>query len=332
MCVFVETHLKENEPAKESRNFVAVYKIRKKNGGDGITFLAKKPCKLKALDLCAENEDLLCVEIQPYGSIQKLKIIAVYILPANSSTRPGSKACFELIVSALSKVVNNELALICGDLNARIYGSTPMMESEAESDLCGKVDYVKLENVDNSHLRATGRGAELIDFCFSHALTPLDALQSFGKNFPSRFTCTQYDGSSVTDYILVPQKEVGLYNRFKMSNTAVFADHHELSWCVSLHCQPEARFRYGTVQNREPISVDLGRLCRESLNGVSLLACEISGVFALQLVENIAADTKERLRNATSRATAEYSYEDEKELRTLKVQRGKAWENVNIEQ
>ena len=332
VCVFVETHLRKNEPVKEIRNYAAVHKVRSKYGGGGITVLVRKPNVLKVVEEFTDNDDLLCVQVQLNGISQKLKIIAVYIPPANSCTRPDSKAFFDLMASTLSKVQTDERALICGDFNARIYGSTPLLETQTDDELCGKAEYVKLRNVDNRLSRATGRGSELIDFCSSSCLTPLNGLQSFGKNFSSRFTCTEYGGSSVVDYVLVPQKEISMYSRFEISSDAVFSDHHELSWVMSFSSQAESASRRQVIRNRTAPSVDVAHLCSNTMNSVSFPSHLITGAAALHWVENVAQIARVNLRAATSRVTAASLPKDEKEIKTLKLMRTHAWKELNSNQ
>ena len=181
----------------------------------GLKFLPNKTSDYVWLKLC---KNFMHIE-------KDLYMCCVYIPPENSSYYKALNInLLELIEEETSVYSHQGSVLLMGDMNARTNTSLDFIENDTElgteEDMFYKVDTVKLKRYSQDKRPVSNRGKQLLDFCKAQRLRILNG-RMLGDS-GGWFTCHEYQGSSVVDYMItneenlcsIPYFEVGDYHGF----------------------------------------------------------------------------------------------------------------------
>lgn len=195
--------------------------------------------------------------------------------------------------------------------------------------VCGSLEKVSVRNTDPV---ITERGRKLLALCNAHELTPLNGLESFGKSFPSSFTCFTYNGQSVVDFALVPQKQIAFVSDFRVEDQ-ISSDHRPLrvemaSVAIPAVDKMNARRRKSTRQSTVSATTDVFLS-----NPPAALYLQRSGADAVAQLLSLVNSAKSIFETnakheSSSQNQTEYYSQLELQIALAKSEKTRAWKNL----
>ena len=151
------------------------------------------------------NEDSIWIKIKKEVSKEKEDIYlgTYYVSPGNNKNKKNYDF-FSAVNDEVTHFSKKGLILLQGDLNGRTGQEKDYLEADKlDSQFC-------IENLDNQNMRNSEdkskntRGNELLDICKLNDMLILNG-RTTGDIF-GKFTCHNWNGSSVVDYFLAPNQ------------------------------------------------------------------------------------------------------------------------------
>ena len=151
------------------------------------------------------NEDSIWIKIKKEVSKEKEDIYlgTYYVSPGNKKNKKNYDF-FSAVNDEVTHFSKKGLILLQGDLNGRTGQEKDYLEADKlDSQFC-------IENLDNQNMRNSEdkskntRGNELLDICKLNDMLILNG-RTTGDIF-GKFTCHNWNGSSVVDYFLAPNQ------------------------------------------------------------------------------------------------------------------------------
>ena len=212
----VETFLNENYPGNWLDGFDIYYRpaLKLSNFGrlsGGVCICVKKSIS----DLCSliktDIDNTLCLNLSKdlFKIDKDIRLVCTYIPPAGSSyySSKPSKCNLDQLEEFLISNVNDQITLICGDLNART-GEENNPQDDTDDQAFSYENYVTddddIELEDRkSHDTVVNRfGRMLLELCYVFQLYILNGRVYGDKN--GEFTFCSQQGCSVNDFYFIP--------------------------------------------------------------------------------------------------------------------------------
>ena len=192
----------------------------------GIRFLEHKNNDYAWLKLCKSF----------FGTARDTYLCLAYIPPENSTYyRSRGEDTLQLIEQDILKYSELGSVSLAGDLNARTKNVPDFIENDREETDSNNAFYlVDEENTlrnSQDQVPSCARGKQLLELCISARLRILNG-RCIGDSM-GIYTCHQYNGSSVVDYVLTDEENIKniLYMQVK-NYFGDLADHCCLSWAM----------------------------------------------------------------------------------------------------
>ena len=183
-------------------------KIRKKfhkgpKIGGGLAIFVKEKFEHLVQVIPNKNEDSIWIKIKKEfcGETEDIYIGTFYVSPTKNE-KDSKIDFFTVLNEEINYYKNKGIVLVQGDLNARTGSEKDFIEYDKFDETFG------IENYNNQHLRNSEdqiintRGKELLDLCKLNDFLIVNG-RSIGDLF-GKFTSHQWNGSSVSDYLLSP--------------------------------------------------------------------------------------------------------------------------------
>ena len=206
IIALVETHGSDDKPIAIEGYYA--YQVNRSKAHGGIAFIIKKELRHGVKFYPAQTSDMLwvCLKKEFFKLQADMSIGAVYIPLVNSSyARKLEYDIFECVEEEICKYTSQGQTIVMGDFNAR---SSTIQDYVSDSgvhhlnvscDIVFDSDFLPRNSQDNK-VKQCKYGKQLIDMCISTGLKIANG-RVFGDPC-GNFTCHQYNGSSVVDYLL----------------------------------------------------------------------------------------------------------------------------------
>ena len=217
-----------------NRHFGGLAVYYKQQLRPGIKFLPNRTSDFIWLQLCKN-----------FFKLEKdVFICMLYIPPEYSSYYKARNVnILEMIEEDIIKFSNMGHVMLIGDTNARTKDELDFVEDdhkpESLNNLLYQTDSVALKRFSQDKGTICGRGRHLLDLCKSARLRILNG-RSLGDSLGS-FTCHQWNGSSVVDYIIADEEFLPSIPYFEVGT---FLGH------ISDHCPVSTAIRCDLVRGK----------------------------------------------------------------------------------
>ena len=199
------------------------------------------------------NDDSIWIKIKKQVSTDEdVYLGTYYVSPDNSQSRKNYDF-FTAINDEVAHFSKKGIVLLQGDLNGRTGEDKDYVEADkSDETLC-------IENFDNQNMRNSEdktknpRGNQLLDICKLNDMLILNG-RTTGDIF-GKFTCHNWNGSSVVDYFLVPNEFCDRVSNFTVGEYIPWLSDHCIINTTILMSDPLKRI---TTQKMNPIDLHPG--------------------------------------------------------------------------
>ena len=226
--------LQETKREVNFPNYLCFNKLRSNSRSGGLCIGIHRSISENAKLLCTKYEDIQAVSItpDPSNTESKFTLINVYDSPENSSFKVKQRSIQQNQMSTLEQLTeflaNNNLGeiILVGDFNARTHDLNFEWQDNAENNpaltRCMRSHPDNFSRVSRDSV-VNARGKLLIDFMACSNLSILNG-NMVGDIF-GEFTCHNYNGCSVVDYMSVTQTLYHSVSKFEVLDLTPYSDH-----------------------------------------------------------------------------------------------------------
>ena len=235
--------LQETKREVNFPNYLCFNQLRSNSRSGGLCIGIHRSISENAKLLCTKYEDIQAVSVtpDPSNTESKFTLINVYDSPENSSFKVKQRSLQQNQMSTLEKLTeflaNNNLGeiILVGDFNARTHDMNFEWQDDTVNDpalatcmrshpeVCSRVSRDSVVNA---------RGKLLIDFMAGSNLSILNG-NMVGDIF-GEFTCHNYNGCSVVDYMSVTQTLFQSVSKFEVLDLTPYSDHRPCKCVVKI--------------------------------------------------------------------------------------------------
>ena len=197
---------------------------------------------IKKIPVRSSDIQVIQVGINPEKKDEKLTIINVYDSPENSSYKKKLKRNSEInstlddLLAFFNRHPNLQNCILVGDFNARTNDQNHILMDEIHEDNCQTISSGPLDSNRISHDKVINqRGRLFLDMLSCVNLTILNG--NIVGDLLGEFTCQQYNGCSVVDYIAVTPYTLQNICTFQVLELTPYSDHRPCTCVLNIsHC------------------------------------------------------------------------------------------------
>ena len=213
---------------------------RAKRGSGGIAILFKSKLQHGIVKIQSQSSDILWIKLDQkyFGLNRDLYLACCYISPHNSPVHIDNDI-FEILNEEIAHLSNLGDVMLMGDFNSRI--ST--LNEYQHNDTTRQFDHhLDIDNISRDPLVLSQRCSEDChknEFCtkFMDLINDSDLRILNGRalgDLEGKFTCHEYNGSSVVDYCTISPALWSEVLYFNVTDVEFYSDHCPLSVCIKV--------------------------------------------------------------------------------------------------
>ena len=193
-------------------------------GGIGVFFHTEIEHLVDLVENKSENSIWVKIGKEKINEKEDIFIGTYYISPENSKQISKDYDFFSEINAEISNFIKRGIILLQGDLNCRIGEDCDYVKGDKSDDLLGIENFSNQNKRNSEDKTINARGKDLLDLCKLNDLLILNG-RTTGDVF-GKFTNHNWNGSSVVDYIIVPNEFYDNVSNFSVGDYVPWLSDH----------------------------------------------------------------------------------------------------------